>query len=118
FQTIHGGIGLYRGTVDSLGMATDHTCRDAQFKNPGKYAFENRFREQSPGTADGGVPGQLFINIVTQKIQNVQTHVAMLYELTVTGDIFQIPYQAQFKEHHGINTLLTTAPVIPFSLSI
>lgn len=59
------------------------------------------------------MPGLPLIDIITQKVQVVQTHRAMRDQFAVTYYIFQIPYKAQLEKHHRGYALLTALSVKP-----
>lgn len=58
------------------------------------------------------MPGQFPIDIVAYGIKDVQAHTAVLDKLAVADDIFQIPYRAQFEEHHRVDALLAAFSII------
>src|SRR5690606_2739077 len=84
----------------------------------GEHLLKDFVRKKLARTADGGVPRQFVLQIVTYKKQNVQAHAAVLDELSVGDDVLQIPHQAQFEEHNGINTFLAGGTVERFGLFV
>jgi hypothetical protein len=69
-----------------------------------------------PGKAGGygnsGVPGQGLIYLVAQQVKQVQSKAAMLDEPVVRDDVLQVAHQAELKENHRIDRLLTTPPIV------
>ena len=92
-------------------MTADHSSFHAKLKNITEYGLENILREQLPRATDGRVPRQLFVDVVAQKEQDVQTHCAMLNEFAVAGEVLQIPNKTEFKKHDGIDALLTAVAI-------
>src|SRR5690554_3672182 len=92
-------------------MATDHSSFHAKFENITEHGLENIFREQLPRSANGRVPRQFLVNVVAQKKEDVQTHSAMLNELTVAGKVLQISHKTEFEKHHGIDALLAAITI-------
>src|SRR5690554_37967 len=111
FQTVHRSIGLHRSAVYRLRMTADHSSFHAKFENIAEHGFEDLLREQLPRSANGRVPRQILVDVVTQKEKNVQTHSAMLNELTVAGKVLQISHKTEFEKHHGIDALLAAITI-------
>src|SRR5680860_1421683 len=98
-QCVHRGIRLYRGRIDGLRMAAYHAFFNTKAQDPCKDFLENGFGEKLPGTAYGTVPGQLLVDIVTYKVEDVQPHRTVGDQLAVTDDVFQIADQAKLEEN-------------------
>jgi len=67
YQRIHRGVGLDEGTVNGLPLASHHTLFNAQRQNLAKQVEENLLAVELARPADGGVPRQLLVEVVTQK---------------------------------------------------
>ncbi len=92
-------------------MAADHPLPDAHLQHICKDLLEHILWEELARAADGGVPWQLVVQIVTDEEQDVQPHAAVLHQLPVTDDILQIADQAKFEEHNGIDALLSGSAI-------
>ena len=89
-QTVHTGVGLHGGRIDGLGMAAHHSLFHAQGQYPCEHFLKNGLGEQLPSTAYRTVPWQFLVDIITDKIEDVQTHRTMVDEFSVADDILEI----------------------------
>jgi len=111
-QTVHRGIGLDRGRIYRLGMPAHHTFLNAHGQYPCEHFLENSLREQLARAAYRRMPRQFLINIIAQKIKDIQTHAAMDDQIPVTDDVLQIAHQAQLEEDHRVDALLAASAIV------
>jgi hypothetical protein len=83
-----------------------------------EHLFKDPLREQLPCPADGTVPGQRFIDIIAQKVEYAQPHTAMLDQLAVAGEVFEIAHRTEPVEYRGIDALLARIPIEVFGQGI
>ena len=57
-------------------------------KHFAKELFEHFFAIQLPCAAERAVPGQFFIQVVAQKIENIQTHFCVANNFAVAVQVF------------------------------
>ncbi len=111
-KAVHRGIGLDRCGIDGLGMATDHALVHTHGQYPCEHFLKNRLGEQLPCPADGTVPGQFLVDIITQEIKDIQPHTTMDDQIPVTDDIFQISHKTQLEEDHRVDALLAAPAIV------
>ena len=58
------------------------------------------------------MPGQGLVELVTQKVEQVQPKAAVLDKATVGDDILQVTHQAELEEDHRVDGLLAAAAVV------
>lgn len=93
-------------------MTAHHALVNAHGQYPCEHFLENILREQPARTADGTMPGQFLIDVIAQKIEDVQAHTAMDDQIPVTDDVLQIPHQTKLEEDNGVDALLAALPII------
>ena len=87
-QAVHAGIGFYVSTVYGLPPTTEHAFLYAKAQYFTEEFFKNFFAIQLPCTAEGAVPGKVFIQVVAQKVKNIQTHFGVVDNFAVAVQVF------------------------------
>jgi hypothetical protein len=88
-HAVHGGVGFDRSRVHRLRIARDQLGGHALGKDVVKEVLEHSSRIELASAAFGGVPGQVFVDFVAEKIEDVEPQATMLDEPAVTDQVFQ-----------------------------
>ena len=104
-------VGLDGCGVDGLRVAGDQAPGHALGEDVVEQAFEDRGGEELPGVAHGRVPGQLFVDLVAKKQQDVQPQGAVFDQTMVADQVFQPAHRHEFEEHHRVEQGLARVAV-------
>ena len=113
YQRIHGGVGLYEGTVNGLPLASYHTLFNAQRQDLAKQVEENLLAVELARAAYGGVPRQLLVEVVTQKKPNVEAVAAVAHQCPVAAYVVEVANKQHLEENHRVNAGVSLAAVKP-----
>ena len=67
---------------------------------------------QLPGSADGAVAGELFLQVIAEEQPDAEAVCTEADQRTVTVNIVELPHQQDLEEDDGIDALLALTAVV------
>ena len=110
-EAVERGVGFDGGRVHGLRVARHQPHRHALGKDVVEQVLEDDRGIQLVGATDSGVPGQVLVDLVAQKIEDVEPQGAVLDQAAVAGDVFQPAHEHELEEDDRVELGLSGVTV-------
>ena len=91
---------------------------DAKREDLAEQGKKYFFAQQLAGAADGGVPGQLLVQVVLEEKADIEAVAAVLDQAPVGGDVVEVADENDLEEYYRVDALLSFGAVVGLCLLV